>query len=90
VAVDVLAAEIDEESARIDMGDVRLVGDHDYFAALARVLEFSGAKVGSKALWTGFLAAVMCDHVGRTDWFSAVREWGSASSREVIKCPCAI
>lgn len=88
VTADALAAEVDEEQSKIEAGDLRIVGDHDYFAALASVLAFSGANISSKALWSGFLGAVTCEHVARPAWFAEIRDWGLANSRELFACPC--
>lgn len=84
-----LTAEIEAEKSKLDMSDVRLVGDHDYFKALARVLALSGATVGAVALWAGFLGAIACDMLASTDWFEKIQSWGAENSRDVFKCPCA-
>lgn len=74
------------------LGTVRdaLVGDHDYFRALARVLRTHGVSAGHAVLWTSFLAGTLCAHLAATEWFRALSSWGEANSREVFKCPCPV
>lgn len=89
VDVAVLSDEVVRESKRIGEVDVRAIGDHDYFAALSRVLSAYGAKVGGDALWSGFLAAVRCEHLERTLWFGEVRNWSLQNQCDAFACPCA-
>ncbi|MEV7619132.1 hypothetical protein AB0N59_03235 [Microbacterium sp. NPDC089321] len=83
-------ADIIAEATHLGTDHVRLVGDHDYFRALAKVLQLAGVTgVTAENLWTGVLVAIACVHLGATDWYQRLSEWGAANSRATFTCPCA-
>lgn len=66
-----------------------LVGDHDFFRALSRVLRSKGVTAGAESLLTAFLAGMLCAHLGVTDWYVELTAWGAAHNRTTFACPCA-
>ena len=89
LTVDLLVGEIGQERAHHDSPVELLVGDHDLFRALARVLREHGATATADALFTSFLAAVTCAQVMATNWYETVMNWGRRNSRTPFLCPCA-
>jgi len=67
-----------------------LVGDHDLFKALAKVLDHHGVKAGAESMWTAFMTGLSCAHLPATDWYQELAAWGTANMRETFVCPCAI
>lgn len=66
-----------------------VVGDHDFFNALNRVLSEYGIRVGSEILFASFLATVACTQIMLTDWYEAISRWGLENNRVIFNCPCA-
>ncbi|MFK4789255.1 hypothetical protein [Microbacterium sp. ZW T5_56] len=73
----------------LDLSEAHYVGDHDLFGALARVLQSHGVTVKAATLWNTFLAGLLCAHLGVTDWYQDLVNWGERNSRRVFACPCA-
>jgi hypothetical protein len=67
-----------------------LVGDHDFFAAVARVLSDDGwTSVKSDNLVASFLAATHCLSISRTEWFKDLANRAIADSgQSCFDCPC--
>lgn len=85
-----IEADIAAELPHLGTDQMVLVGDHDFFRALARVLQLQGvASVNADALWDGVLAAASCPHLAGTGWYSELADWGAANSRSTFSCPCA-
>ena len=80
-----LAKEISHVGVHIEF----LVGDHDLFKALSRVLKDVGVIAGADALWSSFLAGILCAHLGATDWYAELSTWAEANGRSMFACPCA-
>lgn len=84
-----LEAEISAETSHLLSGTAFLVGDHDFFRALARVLKFRGVNAGADSMWTAFLAGLTCSNLSATSWYQELDAWGAANSRSTFACPCA-
>ena len=67
------------------------VGDHDFFSAVAKVVEYK-TNVGSvKELEAVFYTGLHCGMLGEVRWFSLIREWvcviyGSDSKASCVHC----
>lgn len=84
-----LAAEIAGETSLTDEEPARIVGDHDFFGSLSKVMHKYGAKgVGSDALCSSFISALNCRVIMRTSWFSSLTDWASSHGRLAFRCPC--
>lgn len=66
-----------------------LVGDHDLFRALARVLSDHGVNIRSDFLWSGFMSAVDCRELGLVAWYRELVDWGAANARTTFNCTIA-
>lgn len=84
-----LAATVAGEIAHVGTDQDLLVGDHDFFRALARVLQDRGVTAGADSLWTAFLAGLLCANLGATDWYREIVAWGQSNNRDSFACPCA-
>ncbi|MHA3020458.1 hypothetical protein ACXPWS_09300 [Mycobacterium sp. BMJ-28] len=69
---------------------VKVVGDHDFFGAVAFVLRRSGyAGIGESSLAASFFAAVDCSSVSKTDWFNDIEAWSTGvENAPCFVCPC--
>ena len=85
-----LVAHIKAESAHRSVDSVAVVGDHDFFRALSRVLEEKGARSTSDSLFSSFLAALSCDQVVATDWYVELEGWAAVNGMGAFACPCAV
>ncbi|SKR49111.1 Uncharacterised protein [Mycobacteroides abscessus subsp. massiliense] len=67
-----------------------LVGDHDFFGAVAHLLRSSGfTSVGESALAASFFAAVDCPAIMKTDWYAEVTSWSTeVAGVPSFMCPC--
>lgn len=84
-----LAAAMFEAGTRLSEEKALVVGDHDLFGALSRVLREYGVSAGSDAMAASFLAGLLCAHLGATDWYRELVDWGVLNSRIFFACPCA-
>lgn len=84
-----LAAQITAEHSHLGLDKAVLVGDHDLFRALSRVLREYGVTAVADSMWTAFLPGVMCAELAGTDWYREVEAWGAANARTTFTCPCA-
>lgn len=83
-------ADILSECAHLGLNLSLLVGDHDYFRALAKVLRLAGVVgLSDEALWSAFLSGVTCANLAFTDWYQELVDWGAANARSTFVCPCA-
>lgn len=90
LSVDEVQAKVIEQQSKNIHEQSVLIGDHDLFRSLSRVLALNGVKgVGAETLWTGFLAAADCRHIARTAWFASVKSWSSNRGQTSFMCPCA-
>lgn len=84
-----LLIEISSEESLTGVADVFLVGDHDYFGALARVLDREDlANVKPEVLFSSFLAAIRCTELMSTEWHSSLSDWAADYDRSAFACPC--
>ncbi len=69
---------------------VKLVGDHDFFGALAYILRNRGmAVVKETVLATSFFAAVDCPSMMKTDWHAEITTWSRDNANlPSFTCPC--
>lgn len=67
----------------------KVVGDHDLFHALARVLSRYDIKVQDKALVNTFMAGLTCAAVVASSWFDLIEEWCSRNNRVGFSCRLA-
>lgn len=84
-----LEADLSEEISQVGVHVNFLVGDHDLFKALSRVLKDVGVIAGADALWSSFLAGILCAHLGATDWYAELSAWAETNGRSMFACPCA-
>ncbi|MBP3978492.1 hypothetical protein [Microbacterium sp. BLY] len=84
-----LVAAMSEAGSRLGEERTLVVGDHDLFGALSRVLREHGISAGADAMAASFLAGLLCAHLGSTDWYRELNDWGAANSRVTFACPCA-
>jgi len=85
-----LAQKLEESIARSDYESVHIIGDHDLFRALSRVLSLNGITgIGADQIWTSTLAAIQCEHLMKTPWFLAINTWSATQEEPGFKCPCA-
>ncbi|MGV0805927.1 hypothetical protein [Mycolicibacterium setense] len=70
---------------------IPLIGDHDFFGALAYILRIRGyTSVGESAIASSFFAAVDCPSVMRTDWFAEITGWSDEADVPSFVCPCTL
>ena len=85
---EMLTAKMKEEAERIKHIDKEhLVGDHDYFKALASVLKLEGITPGFENLVSSFLALVSCRHVSAADWYTHIDTWAQENDTQPFLCP---
>lgn len=63
-----------------------VVGDHDLFRALARVLKVHGVHVADRSLFNSFLAGVNCAVLLTTNWLTEIESWCNSNSRRGFTC----
>lgn len=63
-----------------------VVGDHDLFAALARILKRFGLSVGRDNLQKSFIMGVSCVSIVSAAWFKDVQSWCARNSRAGFTC----
>lgn len=87
-AVDTANVTAELEMLRLDLGtdDIRIVGDHDFFGALAFILRRHGVSVSKEMLWASFLSSVDCTSITETDWYPHLRDWGEKNERTTFTC----
>lgn len=84
-----LEADIAGEVAHSNADVTVLVGDHDLFRALARVLSDRGVSIRSDFLWSGFISAISCRELLVVAWYQELVDWGNANSRSTFNCALA-
>lgn len=84
-----LEIDIGAERSHAGVDVTLLVGDHDLFRALARVLSDHGVNIRPDYLWSGFLSAVDCRHLSFVAWYGELVDWGAANSRNTFNCKLA-
>lgn len=89
LTAEALVADIQDEAARLSVSEGLLIGDHDLFGALSRVLREHGVIAGAESMSASFIAGLLCAHLGVTDWYQELDEWGHVNSRSTFSCPCA-
>lgn len=65
-----------------------LVGDHDFFDALAAVCRNEGIRASSKDLSERVVGAIRCDVMFNVFWFSEIQRWCHARDLKGMRCPC--
>ncbi|MFD4368675.1 hypothetical protein [Rhodococcus sp. NPDC058521] len=91
VTVEELALKIDGQASLLPYPTARLVGDHDFFRALSRVLSLHGVTgVGAEALFSAFLGAIDCRHIMMTPWYATIDSWARERGAVGFACPCAV
>lgn len=73
-----IRGEIDEKRA--------LVGDHDFFDALAGVLRSFGIKEKGKKLQESFIIKIDCQSLVNLEWFRKLTEWGNSFGIMIFDC----
>lgn len=90
LSIEDLVSEIEAESANIKVEDRYVVGDHDFFSALARVLEKCGVSgPSSEQLTSSFISALTCEILMSADWYSAISSWSESYGSIAFSCPCS-
>lgn len=65
-----------------------LVGDHDFFGALAMSLRCHSVKgVSQDQLLSSFMAGIQCRAVQRTEWFKDLVKWAAGLGKAAFECP---
>ncbi len=79
------SAEVHEEISSLP---VPPIGDHDLFAALARILSTYDVKISDKTLQRTFIAiaAMTCDAVMKTSWYEEIKDWSSSHGYMGLDC----
>lgn len=62
------------------------VGDHDLFAALARVLKRFDVSISDHVLQRSFIVGISCTALMAADWFAKVQAWCAMNSRTGFSC----
>lgn len=62
------------------------VGDHDLFAALARVMRQYEVHVSDDHLQRGFILSVSCDSLIKTNWGKAIQQWCKSYGMSGFTC----
>ncbi len=88
LSVDELVLEIEEESAHKSAEINFLVGDHDFFRALARVLDQYKIKVSDTTLCSSFISALNCGLIMTAKWYETITHWCSTYGYTAFRCPC--
>lgn len=84
-----VALEIEGEAENLTVEDRYLVGDHDFFAALARILNMLGVKGTSPDhLANSFISALTCQILGEADWYATISTWSESYGCTGFACPC--
>ncbi|MEU5761064.1 hypothetical protein [Nocardia sp. NPDC047648] len=84
-----LVLEIEGESTHESVENDFLVGDHDFFRALARVLAKYGVRgVSDTTLFNSFISALTCHVIMDTNWYAAVVRWCETHYCTAFACPC--
>lgn len=65
------------------------VGDHDLFAALARVLKKFDVSISDQVLQRSFIVGISCAALVAADWFARVQAWCAMNSRAGFSCETA-
>lgn len=66
-----------------------VVGDHDLFHAISRVLKRYDVNVSAETLLSSFLVAFSCVAVAALSWFTDVQAWCAQNSRAGMTCAAA-
>lgn len=88
---DQLHTLVTSETAELGDDLMDLVGDHDFFRALSRVLANYGVKKETpEGLLNSFLTNLIsnCGPLIATDWHRKVNEWAAEFDSSVTSCPC--
>lgn len=87
-AITAAQLEVDIAGQRSHVGaDIAvLIGDHDLFRALARVLSDHGVSIRPDFLWSGFMSAVSCRELYLVAWYQELVGWGAANSHSTFNC----
>lgn len=83
---------VTEETKDLDSDSIDLIGDHDFFRALARVLSHHGVKkANSDSLFDSFLVNLLsnCNLLTATELHENLSEWASKFDSTVTSCPCS-
>jgi hypothetical protein len=86
-----LSSLVDDECPSIIGEPIDLVGDHDFFRALSRVLyEHGMRRITADDLFNSFLSNLSsnCDALRATNWHRAVEDWADAHDSSATSCPC--
>lgn len=66
-----------------------IIGDHDFFDALARVMSDRGANgVSGATMFSSFMSSLECRHIATTGWGNSLRAWAPERRAGVLRCPC--
>lgn len=84
-----LEADLAGERAHAGADVTVLVGDHDLFRALARVLSDHGVSIRSDFLWSAFISAISCRELYVVAWYQELADWGRINSRSTFNCAVA-
>lgn len=63
-----------------------LIGDHDLFSALSRILKKFEVRVAADTLHKGVILAVSCTALRGTGWFQKIQEWCAHNDRVGFAC----
>lgn len=66
-----------------------VVGDHDFFSALARVLKCFQISISDEFLQKAFIMGVSCTSVAAGGWFDEIQSWCALNSRTGFDCTIA-
>jgi hypothetical protein len=81
-----LVTQIQGETSHLIAEQNILVGDHDFFRAIARVLKKHGVSASDKSLFDTFLGTITCLQILQTEWYRQIAEWGDLNRRTTFTC----
>lgn len=94
ISVSDLACMVRLEDSHFGASRDRLVGDHDYFRAIAQVLSKLHDVKGVTAalLFDSFIAALNrdCSAVMYTNWYDKIVQLGLLCGHDAFSCPCRV
>lgn len=63
-----------------------LMGDHDFFSALANILRSIGVNVKDEQLVSSFMSAVPCISLSKSAWYGSVVDWAIENGIQAFNC----
>jgi hypothetical protein len=90
VNVDAIVEDVERVLNSLSRNKYALVGDHDFFDALAAVCRNEGIQASSKDLSERVVCAIRCDVMFNVFWFSEIERWCHVRGLRGMRCPCNV